>query len=472
MARDGGVGALLGSRAAPVALFIFIVCCWLAFSQALFNDGDTSWHLAAGQWILNHRAIPSADPFSFTFRGHPWTAHEWLAEIIAAGAYRLAGWAAVALVYTLCLGVTLLIIARQLLRWLPVRHVVAALAVLMLVIAPFVLARPHMMAWPLLAGWIVILMRARKEARAPPLYWTPLMLVWANLHASYIFGLALAGLFALEALIAERDKVRVVIGWGGFGIASLLLAFATPHGVQGFLYPFQVSGMAALPLIQEWRATELPKDWAFALFALAVLAAAVLRWRRIPTVRVVLVAGLAGLAIAHVRHQALFAIVSMLLVAPAVSPGREDERSIADTQKIWRLLAIGLAVLGVARILIPLQRVDGATYPGAAIAHVPAALRSQPVLNSYSFGGPLILNGIAPFIDGRADMYGDAFTFRHQAIVDGSAAALEQVRRRWGIKWTILAPETPLIVSLDRDPRWHRIYADRWAVVHAFSPSK
>ena len=31
------------------------------------------------------------------------------------------------------------------------------------------------------------------------------------------------------------------------------------------------------------------------------------------------------------------------------------------------------------------------------------------MLNYYSFGGPLILSGIRPYIDGRGDMYGDRF---------------------------------------------------------------
>ena len=29
------------------------------------------------------------------------------------------------------------------------------------------------------------------------------------------------------------------------------------------------------------------------------------------------------------------------------------------------------------------------------------------MLNGYSMGGPLILSGIRPYIDGRGDMYGD-----------------------------------------------------------------
>jgi hypothetical protein len=464
--------AVVRSRAAPVALFILLFCCWIAFLQALFNDGDTSWHLAAGQWIIDHRWVPDRDPFSFTFRNHPWTAHEWLAEVVMAAAYRCAGWAAVALTYTLCLAAMLVIIGRDLLRWLAPRYAICVLVALLLLIAPFTLARPHVMAWPLLAGWMVVLLRARERGRAPRLYWALLMLIWANLHASYLFGLMLAAVFALEALVVERDKARVVTGWGAFGLASLLSAWVTPHGLQGFLYPFQVSGMASLPLIDEWRGTELPKDGVFVAFAVVALAAIIVRWRRVPGLRVLLLAGLAWLAFSHARHQPLFGIVTVLVLARPIAFRRDAESEADGDRTAWKILALGMIVLSVVRLAMPLERADRPTYPGKAIAHVPVALRTEPVLNSYSFGGPLILSGIAPFIDGRADMYGDAFTFEHQAMMNGDAAAFERARRRWGIKWTILQTGTPLIAVLDRDPRWHRIYTDRWAVVHARSDAR
>ena len=68
-----------------------------AFSPAALNDGDTWSHLATGEWILAHGAIPRVDPFSFSFAGQPWTAHEWLAELVMALAFRAAGWSGVAL---------------------------------------------------------------------------------------------------------------------------------------------------------------------------------------------------------------------------------------------------------------------------------------------------------------------------------------------------------------------------------------
>ena len=33
----------------------------------------------------------------------------------------------------------------------------------------------------------------------------------------------------------------------------------------------------------------------------------------------------------------------------------------------------------------------------------------MPVLNNYDFGGYLIFFGVKVFVDGRTDMYGDAF---------------------------------------------------------------
>ncbi len=63
----------------PAPLLIaFAVLARAAFSPAALNDGDTWTHVATGQWILAHGAIPRVDPFSYTFAGQPWTAHEWL----------------------------------------------------------------------------------------------------------------------------------------------------------------------------------------------------------------------------------------------------------------------------------------------------------------------------------------------------------------------------------------------------------
>src|SRR3974390_1388855 len=58
----------------------------------LLLDPDTQWQITVGQWILDHGAVPHTDVYSFTMRGQPWISTQWLAQIVYAKAYALAGW--------------------------------------------------------------------------------------------------------------------------------------------------------------------------------------------------------------------------------------------------------------------------------------------------------------------------------------------------------------------------------------------
>jgi hypothetical protein len=88
------------------------------------------------------------------------------------------------------------------------------------------------------------------------------------------------------------------------------------------------------------------------------------------------------------------------------------------------------------------------------------------VLNSYDLGGYLIFSGVKPFIDGRTDMYGDAFNARYDAIMRPEKAALDAAVRQYGIRWSFLQPSSPLVAVLDSSPDWKRLYADHYAVIH------
>jgi len=115
----------------------------------------------------------------------------------------------------------------------------------------------------------------------------------------------------------------------------------------------------------------------------------------------------------------------------------------------------------------PVTPSESAPNPWHLIAAIPAPLRSQPVFNSYSFGGPLILSGIRPYIDGRAEIYGDAFVQNYAAIADGDWAKFNDAVKRYGIRWTVLpASDTRLIQELDSSPDWQRFYSGKAGVVY------
>src|SRR5439155_6832644 len=113
-----------------------------------------------------------------------------------------------------------------------------------------------------------------------------------------------------------------------------------------------------------------------------------------------------GLALLQVRHQAMFAIVAAIVLPEGFARGASQAPHKGACLP-WVTAGVAALLLTV-RAAVPLQPTENEANPWHLIAMVPPELRSQPVLNGYSMGGPLILSGIRPYVDGRGDMYGDA----------------------------------------------------------------
>ena len=445
----------------PLALGVILLPAALGSSGTIFNDGDVSWHIATGEWILDHRAIPYTDPFSFTWAGKPWVPIEWLAEVIYAAAYRVADYSGVAAVVTAALialhGIVFLNAVQFIRPWIAV----GALVLMDLVLIPMMLARPHLLAWVLVALWTWIMLRARERERAPPLAAPLLMIVWANLHGSFAIGLVIAAAFGLEALISESDKGRVVRTWGLFGLACAGAVFVNANGVDGVFHPFRIANLAMLPLIDEWK----PSSPATTPFFFGVLAATALLlvWKRprLHPVRWALLGLMVLMAFLQMRHQAVLAIMAAMIVPTGFSRERQETGSAV-------LLATGAAAAFVAiRAVMPIALPYNSANPWKLIAAVPAELRSQPVLNGYGMGGPLILSGIRPYVDGRGDMYGDDLVVGYRKIVDGDQGALDGATKRWNLRWAILPNRyAKLIALMDRTGGWKKIYGDQVGVIY------
>lgn len=451
-----------GGFALAFAIAVLLIPAALGSSTTIFNDGDVSWHLATGQWILDHRAIPHSDPFSFTWLGKPWVPIEWLAEVMLAGAHRFAGYSGVAALVTLALAALHAIVFVNAARYVRPFAAVAIIVAMDVVLIPMMLARPHLLAWGLVAGWTWLMLRAREQDRAPPLLAALLIILWANLHGSFVIALAIAAAFGLEALLATPDKARVIRQWGLFGLACGIAAMVNANGVEGVLHPFTIANLAMLPLIDEWK----PSSPAVTPFFFIVLAGSllmialkrpVLSW-----VRWLILAGLLGLALLQVRHQAVLAIVAAMIV-----PTGFAARALAVERKPALLAAGAIAALVAVRAILPLDLPENETNPWRLIARVPPELRGQPVLNGYSMGGPLILSGIRPYVDGRGDMYGDELVIGYKRIIDGDPAALDAAVASWNIRWAILPHRyAKLHALLGRTPGWRRIYTDRVGTIY------
>jgi len=447
-------GAKRGSLIS-LLLAVVLIPAVLGSSKTIFNDGDVSWHIATGQWILAHRSIPHVDPFSFTWGGKPWVPIEWFSEVILGASYRVGAYAGVAAVVTLALMALHAIVFANASRY--VRALIAIIP-MDFVLVPMLFARPHLLVWPLLAVWMWLMLRARERERAPPLASALLMSLWANLHGSFVLGILIAGLFGLEALVFSTDRRRVLRQWLPFGIACVAAVFINANGIAGLVYPLHIENLRMLPLIDEWKPSN-PRVTPFA-FTMLALTLALIAWKRprLLWTRWLLLAGMLGLAILQVRHQAMLAIIAAMVLPEGFGRGGvESDRP--DRAAIIVAAAAALALI-VARAVLPLSPVENEANPWKLIAAVPAQYRSQPVLNGYSMGGPLILAGIRPFIDGRGDMYGDALVADYVRITSGDRTALDAAVKEWNIRWAIFPRQSHVTGILDRSSGWRRIASD------------
>src|SRR5580700_8830023 len=247
------------NAAASFSLSLLAYSVLLVASPYLLQDPDTMWHIRTGQWILHRARVPTVDLYSYTASGKPWISTEWLAEIVYAVAFNLAGWRGVAIIgVTACaaiVGILCFYLLQHLRFTVAVGWAIAAAAAT----SPHFIARPHIISYVILSIWIVKLLNDYDndtlDLRSLRVL-APLMIVWANIHGSFTFGLTLlyifSGLSFLQNL-ARHDYTRcrrlaIVAS------AVTLCAFITPYGMlPAFMTTRLMSMKFALSYIVEWH---------------------------------------------------------------------------------------------------------------------------------------------------------------------------------------------------------------------------
>jgi hypothetical protein len=228
------------------------------------RDPDYFWHVVAGEYIVTTGAVPSVDPFSFTWNGQPWTPHEWLSEVLIYGLVTFLGETGALSVFAVIPGAVILVVALLLAR-LGVRTWAQALvlALTALVMSPYTTLRPQALSWLLLALTVALLASIRPDNRRRLLLLFPLFVLWANLHGLYIVGIGVVGGFSLFTLMGRSQ----LAGYRAWAVAAVVLAFIgamlTPAGPLGVLYPLRYGQEWGLANIQEWQSPDFhaPAHW-------------------------------------------------------------------------------------------------------------------------------------------------------------------------------------------------------------------
>jgi hypothetical protein len=439
----------------------------------LLRDSDIYWHIVVGQWVLDHRAVPHVDLFSFTMRGVHWIASSWLSDVLYFAAFKLAGWTGPAMLAALSASVAFFLLTLLLLKRLPNVPVSILVGAGIAMTAPHMLARPHVLIFPLMVLWANALVQATEERRAPSVAYLPLITLWANLHGSFTLGLALIVPFAFEALwIADKSaRSTTALQWLRFGVLALVAACITPYGPESILVTFRVLNLGStLSSISEWGPLDFGTLNSFTVCFLAGAAYVLYSGFKLPPFRIAALLAIIYATLAHVRYVDVSALVTPFFIAGPLAQHLSWSRlqqSRKVTPAVGAPFMAAIVALTVATgVIVTTMDHTPPNVPRVAVEKL-KELRANRVLNDYYFGGYLISKRIPTFIDARAELYGQAFLTRYmRAISLDDLADFVRLLDEYNIDATLLFPSTKAVGLLDRLPAWERTYADEVAVVH------
>lgn len=473
-------------RAHPAWIAILGACA--AFFHMAMTAGlntDVFWHLAAGQWMLTHHSVIRHDVFSYTVPGRNWVAEEWGFEVILAWTVTHVGpvsyWLVAALPCCIALVVSVLRWRRQGAQalWSAAVAVGASFG-LALGVAP----RPQVFSYAFFAIELSILLAARRDPRwlaATPL----LLLVWANIHGSFLAGLAILAMdLVLSALachlpsrLGSTSAFRLRVSRpiplrpaAAALIGSIVAACVNPRGPYLYEYALKVSTSSKLGLyIDEWKSPDfqLPLEFvAIAIPTLVAIVAFATSRRQLELFDLLLWLTFLVATLHAIRFAPYLGIAVGGVLAP-FSPLRRE--SLRPT-----LLTPALSIVLCAAILAGNHPPAGSIpTKGSGSEPVAAArwLRHQPgrVFSTYAWNDYLIHVGIPVFVDGRTDLYFGTHILSDYLGIQQLTIPPDPVLSKFHVRWVMWPKAQALSIYLSQDRSWRLIRAFGTAEIFEFS---
>jgi hypothetical protein len=450
---------------------------------------DLWWHLRTADWILEHLALPTTDPFSAFGAGRPWAAYSWLFELLIHRLYDgwgLMGVMGYTLVASLAVGIALFVLVRGLLPSFAgsVAITLAGIAALVPVVSP----RPWLVTFVLFFLELHVLLTARRTGNGRLLWLLPpIFVLWANVHIQFVYGLGLLGLALLAALLeplvrrvgvdVERSPIstpRLFMVFVACGAATLV----GPYHIHLYRVIFEyVTQSGVFNAINELVAMQFrdPADWV--VLGLTLVATFALGRQR-PFQLFPMLVVLVGAALAfRARRDAWFLVggTCMVLASSAAAWLPHDPIRITKLRAGVIAAGIGLLVAGIGYAHgvseTRLRAYASERYPVEAVDFVERHQLPGPLYNHFNWGGYLMwrLPQYPVSMDGRTNVHLPERVDRSLATWAG-APGWDSDPELAQASLVVASVNVPLTALLRSDARFQAVYEDDVAVVFIAKP--
>jgi hypothetical protein len=336
-----------------------------ALSFTLISNSDFFWQLAAGRWMLDHRALLDFDPFSVNPQDE-WVNVHWGFQVIIASLHRLGGFVLLMLLKSAIPFLTLLLFALFLRKHIPPAWLIFSGLALLTISSTRLRLRPELFSLMFMVLTMILVEGVRRGAAPRRLWWTvPIMIAWVNMHGLYVIGLGIIWSAVLGSWIDRALKRGVSSGALlrkdvlGILLVATLGVLLTPWSVEGALHPVllwqRISGRA---LYYTYGVSELIPAWRdpgahLAAIVLVVLTGAgmLANRRNLPLSHIIWAGAMLTLGAMARRNVGLMGpVFGFLLAWHGGEALRRIGKSLPGAEQIGHVLTGGMAVVAAALV--------------------------------------------------------------------------------------------------------------------------
>ncbi|MFE8700906.1 hypothetical protein ACFYKX_11620 [Cytobacillus sp. FJAT-54145] len=372
-------------------------------AYAIFNS-DMYFHLGIGEWMLDHRQIPTYAINSFD-PSLPYVTHEIWFQWALAWLYQKGGWNLVHLASSLCLFFTVYAMVRLLQEGRETKDLTGMdVFILLLLLLPMMMMffsiRPQIVSAPLIVWAFVWMVRFTKKPRM----WRALILVGSSFVLANVHGGVWPVLFVLWGIVVAAyvyQEKRLPLSFVILSISQFGVALFNPGGLENILYILLVGGD---PRVAEWNEEWKPLVYTshptlllvFLLFLFCVFL-----MKRNP-LSLFLALGIGTLAVSGFK-QAHFLFLFLPFFWGLV-PNTNLLRFSLSFSRFLLLFTLGVVAYAGAGIL-PEKAEANPNYPVEEMAYVNQHYHQPKVLADFNVSSYILQQGGSVLADGRWDPF-------------------------------------------------------------------